>query len=64
MNFTMIKKIREEKNITLRDLAKKSNISYSYISLLENGKKENPSIKIIEGLAKVLDVPVSIFLEG
>ncbi|PYG83883.1 helix-turn-helix protein [Ruminiclostridium sufflavum DSM 19573] len=64
MNFTMIKKIREEKNISLRNLSEKSNISYSYISLLENGKKENPSIKIIEELARILEVPVSIFWEG
>lgn len=52
-----IKKIREEKEMTLSDLARKAKISKSYLSELENGKKKNASLVTICKIASALGVP-------
>lgn len=44
--------LRKELNITNRDLQRTSNVSYSYISNLESGKKSNPSAKTLSKIAK------------
>lgn len=62
MKLENIKEVREEKNVSLRALAEKAEISYSYICLLENGKKDNPSFRVIEKIAIALGVPISTFL--
>lgn len=62
MKLELIKKIRVDKNISLRELADKSKISYSYISLLEIGKKNNPSLKVIEQIAAAHGQPMHRFL--
>lgn len=62
MKLDNIKKVREQKNISLRELATKTETSYSYICLLENGKKDNPSLKVIEKIAIALGEPISSFL--
>ena len=45
-----IRKLRNERNLTLRQLAEKIGISSYYLSYLETGKKTNPDIKIIANL--------------
>ena len=55
-----IKTIRLKKRLTLTELSRKSGLSRAYISLLENGIRQNPSHeameKIAEGLGKSVQV--------
>src|SRR5690625_1405598 len=51
-----IKKTREEKGISARELSRRSKVSQPYISQIENGDFENPSRKIISKLAKGLNI--------
>jgi len=53
-----IKKIRLKKEIKQVTLAKESGISVSYLSEIENGKK-NPDIRIINQISDALSIPVS-----
>lgn len=54
-----MKLIRGEKGITLTDIASKTGISIGYLSHLEKGTRKNPSIEIMDKIAKVLDKSVS-----
>lgn len=56
-----IRKLRERKKITLRDLADRSNLSYSFIASLEKGRY-NPSRKSIYSLAGPLDADLNELL--
>ena len=59
----VLKALREENEWTLKDLAKKAKVTQAYISLLERGKKKNPTLAILQRLAKALGVSVSELLE-
>lgn len=53
-----IREIRQVKNLTLRDLAKKVRVTFTYLSKIENQKLsfgEYPSDDLIVKLARVLD---------
>lgn len=57
----LIKKYRINKNITLKSLATLSECSYSYLNELENNKKKNPGIDIIERVGHALEIcPISL----
>ncbi|HFQ1319763.1 helix-turn-helix domain-containing protein [Staphylococcus borealis] len=58
-----IKKIRKEKKITQSELASSLKISQSYLSDLENNRK-NLGIKTIEKIAKKLNVSVAYLTSG
>ena len=51
-----IKILREKKGLSKKKLSELSGVSVSYISELENLKKNSPSIDIIDKLANALDV--------
>lgn len=51
-----IKKLRTQKKLSLRELAKRANISHSIISLIENNL-HHPTRDMVASLAKGLDVP-------
>ena len=54
-----IKKYREEKNLTQKDLALKSGYSYAYIRRVEAPKCiKNFSIQTIYNLSKALDIDI------
>jgi transcriptional regulator with XRE-family HTH domain len=53
-----IKQIRISKKLGLNELAKKSNISGSYLSNIEKGIKNNPSIDALNNIADALDVSI------
>jgi HTH-type transcriptional regulator, competence development regulator len=59
MNFgNRIRELRQAKNLTLRDLAKKVRVTFTYLSKIENQKLsfgEFPSNELIVKLAGVLD---------
>jgi len=53
-----IRELRQVKNLTLRDLAKKVRVTFTYLSKIENQKLsfgEFPSDELIVKLAKALD---------
>src|SRR5690349_12532573 len=52
----LLSKHREQKDLTLEDLAKKADVSPSYISLLISGKKGRPRNQVIERLAQALEL--------
>ncbi len=53
---TFLKDMRNEKGISLRELAKRVNISHSYLSNLENGKKPPPGNKLLIDIANALSL--------
>lgn len=53
-----IKQFREERGLTLKELAPMVNLSYSFLSALERGTKK-PSLPTLKKIAQALNVPVS-----
>lgn len=51
-----IAKIRKRRGYTLSDLADKANISKSYLSNIERNINKNPSLEVMQRIAKVLNV--------
>lgn len=58
---TAINRMRIIKEITQTELSIKTGISQTYISQIENNRK-NPSIEVLETISKALDVPLPILL--
>ena len=56
-----IKRCRKLRGLNQAELAEKSNISVSYLSLLERDKRD-PTFSTIESIANALNVPVSILI--
>lgn len=52
-----IRQLREQRGLTLENLAATAEISYQYLSGIETGK-ENFSIRILEKIARALDMPM------
>lgn len=50
-----IKRFRESKNMTLKELAYRVGISAGYLSHLERGSRSNPSKEVMEKIADELD---------
>lgn len=59
----MIRKKRLEKNLTQRQLARYLNVSRGYISKLENKSFNNPSLKLLNKLADILDLKLDDLLD-
>jgi transcriptional regulator with XRE-family HTH domain len=59
----LLRKYRDQKNLKLEDLAKKADVSPSYISLLIHGKKGKPRGPVIERLAQALELTEAEKLE-
>jgi len=58
-----IRSLREERGYTLQEMAKRANLSLSYLSEIERGSKR-PSLKTIEKLAAALNVSKTRLIEG
>ena len=58
-----IKKFRNEKGISLTELAERSNVSKSYLNSLERNIKDNPSINLVKRIAKELDTDLSDIID-
>lgn len=58
-----IKKARLDKNLTQKQLSDMSGLSQAYINELENRKKVNPSIIVLDKIAAALDISVTELLE-
>jgi len=50
----LLKRFREERKFTLRDLGKLSELDHAYIHRLETGKKDTPSDDTLKALIKAL----------
>lgn len=55
MYINNMNKFRKEKGMTLTELSYKTGISIGYLSHLENGTRKNPSIEIMDKLARALE---------
>jgi len=58
----VIKALREQRELSQPELAKRAQVAQSYIAMLETGEKQNPSLDILKRLAKALKVPVADLL--
>ena len=56
-----VKLCRVKRGLTQSELAQQANISVSYLSLLERGKRD-PNISTVEDIASALKVPMSILV--
>lgn len=56
---TTIRDIRKKRSISQKDLAIESDVSQTYISQIESGKR-TPSIETLEKLGVVLEIPYQI----
>ena len=54
---TYLKRIRKQKNLTLRAVEEKTGISNAYLSQLENNKISFPSPKFLDKLAMLYELP-------
>lgn len=59
MYNNQVKKIREEKGITLVRLSEISGVSVGYLCHLEKGSRKNPSIEIMEKISKALNKSIT-----
>lgn len=53
-----VKLLRQEKKMSLSELAEQAGVAKSYLSSLERNLQTNPSIQFLEKIAAVLHVPV------
>ena len=53
-----IDKLRKRKALSYYDIAKIANVSAQYVCLLAKGKRSNPSLEIMKGIANALDEKV------
>lgn len=60
--FTNVLRLLEEQGMTKNELADRAGMSISFLSDLTNGKA-NPSLKIMEAIARALDTPLPAMLE-
>ncbi len=51
---TLLQRLREERRLSLRQLAQLTGIDHAYIYRLETGEKESPSEGVVAALIKVL----------
>ena len=57
-----VKAIREQKGLSIRALAAKAKMSFTYLSNVENGKAD-PSLSTLKRIAKALKVKVADLLD-
>jgi len=59
MYNNQVKKIREEKGMTLVKLSELSGVSVGYLCHLEKGSRKNPSIGIMEKISRALNKSIT-----
>jgi transcriptional regulator with XRE-family HTH domain len=59
-----LRALRKSKNLSLREAARRAGVSHSYLSQVETGSHDRPSIEILEKLSVVYDKELSELLEG
>ncbi len=56
-----IKLCRSQKAMTQMELARRSGVSLSYVSLIEQNKRD-PTMSVVEEISRGLEVPLSILI--
>lgn len=59
-----LKEMRVSKNLSQKQLAQQIGVTQAYICSLELGRRKNPSLAVLRGIADVLGVHVSQVLEA
>lgn len=54
-----IRKYRKEKGLTLKELASNVGITAGYLCHLEKGTRSNPSVELMENIAKELNKKIN-----
>jgi len=60
----MLKTLRRDQKLTQAQLAKRAQVSQSYIVRLEQGGKRNPSLTVLRRLAKALGTTTGAVVEA
>jgi len=58
----ILREARQRQAMNQVELGKKARVTTAYISLLESGKKTNPSVAVLHRIADALDIPASELL--
>ncbi|WP_353057240.1 helix-turn-helix transcriptional regulator [Brevibacillus sp. MER 51] len=53
----LLKKVRGNQNMSLREVEQRSGVSASYLSRLERGERRSPGLTVVFKLAHALNVP-------
>jgi len=61
--FTNVLRLLDERNLTRRDLAAKSNISAAHLTELTSGRA-NPSLRVMADIAQALEISLPMLLES
>jgi len=61
--FTNVLRLLDEHHMTKKELSDRSGVSISFLSDLTTGKA-NPSLKVMQDIAKALDAPLPLLLES
>jgi len=61
---SLLKKLREERSMSLRDLEAATGVSNGYLSQIESGKVAPPSPKILQRLSTALQSPYESLMEA
>jgi transcriptional regulator with XRE-family HTH domain len=59
-----LRKLREGQRLSLREAAAKTGVSVSYITQIENGKRNTPGPEILKKLAPAYNAPVRELLKA
>ncbi|MBQ6991992.1 MAG: helix-turn-helix transcriptional regulator [Clostridia bacterium] len=54
-----IRKFRKEQGYTLKDIANKAAVSFSYLCHLEKGSRKNPSTNVMKKIASALNKTIA-----
>lgn len=57
-----LRRLREERGITIRELAEQSGLAINTLSMIENGHS-SPSVSTLQQLAAALQIPITAFFE-
>ncbi|RIW36101.1 helix-turn-helix domain-containing protein [Bacillus salacetis] len=57
-----VKKLRQERKMSMTELADKAGVAKSYLSSIERNLQKNPSVQFLEKISTALNVPVDSLL--
>lgn len=58
-----LRKLREDRELTLRDVEREAKVSNAYLSQVERGERGIPNFKVLSKLAKTYGVPVASLMQ-
>ncbi|OBR62925.1 transcriptional regulator [Paenibacillus oryzae] len=59
-----IQMFRKRRGLSLTELSQRAGVAKSYLSSIERGLQQNPSIQFLEKIGEVLHVPVEEFVNS